>query len=109
MKLKEFKGKQSCELFFEKKQISTDLKKQRGVDEKLWKINEKVFQIFCKRSFLELYLPKVSDIGNLLSNSKNVKNKEILQEKMRLIRMIYMICMDEKGFPIFYLKETFNL
>ena len=100
MKINQTKAK-GLDITFEKKQINSNFKK--GIETKFWKINEFVFQVFCNKVCLDIYLPKVIDMTDLLKNPK--KKKEFLQEKLRLFRMIYMVTMGEKRFPVFYLKE----
>lgn len=102
MKINQTKPK-GIDIVFEKKRINSNFKK--GIEAKLWKINELVFQVFCNRVCLDIYMPKVIDMTDLLRNPKNSKKKELLQEKLRLFRMIYMVTMGEKRFPVFYLKD----
>ena len=92
-------------LWFEKVNIFNDFGNKEKIEELVWIINEKQIKVFFKKILIDIYLIQVNDISNLL---KNNKKKEVLKEKLKILRMIFMMGMENKQIPIFYLKELIN-
>lgn len=90
-------------VWFEKKLV---LKESKKYEEKLWMINETIFKVITKKILKELYFSQLSEFSLLIKSSKDPKKNEILKEKLKILRMIFILCLNNKGFPIFYLRET---
>lgn len=88
-------------LTFEKKTYESQLGKDKINNELLWKSNQQIFSIFLKKLMLKYFLPSQEEIEKLM---KFQKTKEILKEKLKIIRMIFLICLEKKRFPLFYQK-----
>lgn len=88
-------------LTFEKKNYESQLGKDKINNELLWKSNQQIFSIFLKKLMIKYFLPSLEEIEKLM---KFPKMREILKEKLKIIRMIYITCLEKKRFPLFYPK-----
>lgn len=97
-----FNGKNPFNFIIEKKKLPIQNEKDL---QSQWKANEITFKNFFKVILRDFFFPEIQEIEQL---SKGAKNQDLLREKIRLLRMIFMLCIDKKSFPIFYHKNAIN-
>jgi len=92
-------------LWFEKMAFFNEFQKPKKISEMVWMVNEKQISVFLKKLCIEVYLLQVNDLDFMIKSCKDPKKKESLKEKLKILRMIYIVGLEKKGFPTFYLKE----